>query len=71
MSADQMNAFQAAVVELEAARGKATRLRKEVGYAENRAKRAEADLAELDKKVEALKKTAQPGKQIEQGKKVG
>lgn len=71
MSAEQMNAFQAAVVELEAARGKATRLLKEVGYAQNRAKRAETELAELDKKVEALKKTAQPGKQIEQTRKVG
>jgi hypothetical protein len=67
MSQAQLDAFQAAVVALEVARNKAAKLRKEVGYAENRAKRAEEEAAKLNAQVEAMKKPAAPAapKQLE------
>jgi cell division septum initiation protein DivIVA len=58
MSVEQLQAFQAAIVALESAKAKSARLRKEVSYAENRAARAEAETAKLEKSVEELKRAA-------------
>jgi hypothetical protein len=58
VSQSQLDAFQTAVVALEVAKNKATKLRKEVGYSENRAKRAEEEVAKLEGELAALKKAA-------------
>jgi hypothetical protein len=71
MSLEQIAAFQAAIVALEAAKAKAARLRKEVGYAENRAKRAEEEAAKLAATVEAAKAEAAKAGGKNEIKKVG
>jgi seryl-tRNA synthetase len=71
MSLEQIAAFQTAIVALEAAKAKAARLRKEVGYAENRAKRAETDAEKLAAEVEKLKAEAAKAAGKNEIKKVG